>query len=195
MSSQNNGLDLAAFDNRTYQPGRPLMAQIAWFVFGLPLLRCSVIPSSGLRLRLLRLFGAKIGNGVVIKPGVRVKYPWRLTVGDHTWLGEDCWIDNVADVRIGAQCCVSQGAYLCTGNHDWSDPLFRLVLGPIVLEDGAWVGARAMVCPGVRMGKLSILTAGGVAVRDLPEREIHAGNPASFLRTRPLTFVRTDEPE
>ena len=69
----------------------------------------------------------------MVKPGVRVKYPWRLRVGDHAWLGEDCWIDNLADVQIGAHACISQAAYLCTGNHDWADPAFALILGPITI--------------------------------------------------------------
>src|SRR5437660_5606511 len=106
-----NPVRLHNFDNSWYQPGRSLLYQLAWFFIGLPLLRSSVIPSSSFRVRLLRIFGATVGNGVVIKPGVRVKYPWRLTVGDHCWLGEDCWIDNLADVRLGNNVCVSQGAY------------------------------------------------------------------------------------
>ena len=180
-------LDLSAFDNSgSYHPGRSVLIRSAWFFVGLPLLRCSVIPSSGFRARLLRAFGARIGTGVILKPGVRVKYPWRLAVGDHTWLGEDCWIDNIADVRIGSHACISQGAYLCTGNHDWSSQTFSLVTGPIAIGDGAWVGARAVVCPGVTLGDLAILTAGGIGARNIPEREIHGGNPAVFLRKRPI---------
>ena len=156
--------------------------QACWFFLGLPLLRSSVNPFSSLRLGLLRLFGATIGTGVVIKPGVRVKYPWRLTVGDHTWLGEDCWIDNLADISIGSHACVSQAAYLCTGNHDWTDPAFGLLLRPIAIKDGAWIGAHSVVCPGVTIGSMAILTAGSVAQKDLPDFEIHSGNPAVFKK-------------
>jgi putative colanic acid biosynthesis acetyltransferase WcaF len=116
-----------------------------------------------------------------------VKYPWLLGVGDHSWLGEDCWIDNLAAVRIGNNVCLSQGAYLCTGNHDWSDPVFGLIVKPINLGDGAWVGAGAIVCPGVSLGECAVVAAGSVVTRDVPALEIHAGNPARFVRRREFT--------
>jgi putative colanic acid biosynthesis acetyltransferase WcaF len=137
-----------------------------------------------IRRELLRLFGAKIGAGVVIKMGVRVKYPWRLSVGEHAWLGEDCWIDNLADVTVGANACISQGAYLCTGNHDWRAPRFDLIVKPITLDDGAWVGARATIAPGVRLHVCAVAAAGSVVTHDIPAFEIHAGNPSTFVRTR-----------
>ena len=159
------------------------------------MLRSALVPFSGLRVKLLRLFGACVGRGVVVKPGVRVKYPWRLTIGDHCWIGEDCWIDNVADVRIGSNVCLSQATYLCTGNHDWTDPAFALTAQDIALEDGAWVGAKAVVCPGVTVGEGAIVTAGAVAVRSIPAWEIHAGNPAQFARHRQLHSDAVNENE
>jgi len=178
--------DLSQFDNSWYSPGRSRLTQVLWFFPGLPLLRCSVLPSSALRRWLLRLFGATVGRGVVIKPGVRVKYPWRLSVGDHSWIGEDCWIDNLDDVNIGANVCISQGAYLCTGNHNWSDPAFALITEPITIQDGAWVGARAVVAPGVRLGRCAVAAAGSVVTKDIPPYEIHSGNPARFVRRREI---------
>jgi putative colanic acid biosynthesis acetyltransferase WcaF len=179
-------VDLSKFDNSWYNPGRSLIVQAAWFFIGLPLLRCSVIPSSALRVHLLRAFGASVGQGVAIKPGVRVKYPWLLSIGNHSWLGEDCWIDNLALVSIGNNVCVSQGAYLCTGNHDWSDPAFGLVVRPITLQDGAWVGAKAIICPGVNLEQNSIAAAGSVVTKTIPFGEIHAGQPAHLMRLRAL---------
>ncbi len=178
--------DLSQFDNSWYSPGRSRLAQVLWFFLGLLLLRCSVLPSSALRRWLLRLFGATVGCGVVIKPGVRVKYPWRLSVGDHSWIGEDCWIDNLDDVNIGANVCISQGAYMCTGNHNWSDPAFALITEPITIQDGAWVGARAVVAPGVNLGRCAVAAAGSVVTKDIPAYEIHAGNPARFVRHREI---------
>ncbi|MDQ2711844.1 MAG: WcaF family extracellular polysaccharide biosynthesis acetyltransferase [Acidobacteriota bacterium] len=177
---------LRQFDNSWYQSGRSRFWQAAWFFFGLPLLRSSVIPSSSLRVHLLRLFGACVGEGVVVKPGVRVKYPWRLKVGNDCWLGEDCWIDNLAAVEIGHDVCVSQGAYLCTGNHDWSDPAFGLLLGPIVLGDGCWVGARSVVAPNVTVGDHAIAAAGSVVTKNIPSWKVYAGNPAVFVRNRSI---------
>src|SRR5579871_1957393 len=106
------GVDLSLFDNSEYDIGRSLVVRTAWFLLGSPLLRCQVITSSALRRTLLRWFGAKVGRGVVIKPGVRVKFPWKLKLGNCCWIGEDCWIDNLAQVTLGDHVCVSQGVYL-----------------------------------------------------------------------------------
>jgi putative colanic acid biosynthesis acetyltransferase WcaF len=121
---------------------------------------------------------------VVLKPGIRVKYPWFLSIGDHSWIGEEVWIDNLILVRIGANVCISQGAYLCTGNHDWSDRSFGLQVKAVTVEDGAWVGAKALICPGVMIGRSAVVAAGSVVTSDIPPYEVHGGNPAQFLRRR-----------
>jgi len=181
--------DLSTFDNSWYDPGRGPVMRVLWFFLGLPLLRCSMIPGSGFRRALLRLFGARVGRGAVIKPGVRVKYPWLLIVGNHAWIGEDAWIDNLAPVSIGDNACLSQGAYLCTGNHDWADTSFGLVVRPIVLMSGSWVGARAVVCPGVSVWECGVAAAGSVVIHDIAPFEIHSGNPASRVRYRQMANV------
>jgi putative colanic acid biosynthesis acetyltransferase WcaF len=160
-----------------------------WFFLGSPLVRSSLMPSSELRSWILRLFGARIGRRVVLKPGIRVKYPWRLSVGDDSWVGEDCWLDNLEQTSIGSNVCVSQGAYLCTGNHDWTDRSFGLIVKPIRLRDGAWVGAKCVIGPGVELGECAVAAAGSVVSRSIPEYEIHAGNPAAFVRRRVLHAV------
>lgn len=179
-------VELGKFDNSWYRPGGSGMSRALWFFVGGPVVRCAVNPSSGLKRWLLRVFGAEVGRGVVIKPGVRVKYPWRLKVGDDAWIGEDAWIDNLGDVEIGANACVSQGAYFCTGNHDWSDPRFGLVVKGIKIGAGAWVGAKSVVCPGVELGEGAVAAAGSFVVKNIPAWEIHAGNPAVFVKRREL---------
>jgi putative colanic acid biosynthesis acetyltransferase WcaF len=178
-------VDLSKYEHN-YHPGRSSITCAAWFFIGLPLLRCQLIPFSWFRRSLLRLFGAQIGTGAVIKPGVRVKYPWLLRVGDHCWLGEDCWIDNLSLVVIGNHVCISQGAYLCTGNHDWSDPAFGLIARPIHVHDGAWISARAVIGPGAVIGKEAVVAAGAVATKSVPAFAVYAGNPAVFLCWRTL---------
>lgn len=177
---------LSTYDNSWYSPGRGGLARTLWFFLGLPILRSSLLPFSSIRSFLLRIFGAKVGIGVVLKPGMRVKYPWFLSIGDHSWIGEDVWIDNLTKVAIGSNTCVSQGAYLCTGSHDWSDPAFGLLVQPIAIEDGAWIGARAVICPGVTIAECAVVAAGSVVTRDVPADEIHAGNPARFLKKREI---------
>lgn len=183
MTLQGN-VNLASYDNARYDPGAGGLTRLIWFLLNALVIQCKANPSSGIRVRLLRLFGATIGSGVVIKPGVNVKYPWHLRIGDHTWIGEDAWLDCLELIQIGAHCCVSQGAYLCTGNHDWSDPKFGLIVKPIVIEDGAWVGAKAVVLPGVTIKTHSIVTAGSVASKDTQPYMIHRGNPAEPVKER-----------
>ncbi len=161
-----------------------------WFFVGAPLFSCTLNPISAVRRVLLRLFGASVGAGVVIKPGVRVKYPWLLSVGNSSWIGEDVWIDNLTPVTIGNHVCLSQGAYLCTGNHDWSDPAFGLVVKPITLRDGSWVGAKSMLCPGVTIGEYGVAAAGSVVSSDIPAYEIHVGNPARLYRVRSIRSMQ-----
>ena len=184
-------VDLSRFDNSWYSPGKPRIVHVLWYFWGLPLLRSSLIPSSSFRRWLLRLFGARVGHGVVIKPGTRVKYPWLLAVGNHSWIGEDAWIDNLAPVTIGSNACISQGAYLCTGNHDWTDPHFGLIVRPITIGDSAWVGARSVVCPGAIFSEGSVSAAGSVAAGTLLPYTIYAGNIAAAVRTRQIS----DPPE
>jgi putative colanic acid biosynthesis acetyltransferase WcaF len=134
----------------------------------------------------LKLFGARIGRGVTIKPGVRVKFPWRLQIGSHCWIGEDVWLDNLAEIRIGDHCCLSQGAYLCTGSHDWSRIRFDLAVKPIVLENEVWLAARSIVGPGVTAGRGAVLALGSVATRDLLPWHIHQGVPAVPVKPREI---------
>jgi putative colanic acid biosynthesis acetyltransferase WcaF len=184
MHSYNGTVKLALFNNRWYRPGRNKVIQIAWYFLGLSFLRSSLFPFSGPKRFVLRLFGAKVGTGVVIKPGVRVKYPWRLSIGDHAWIGEDAWIDNLADVEIENNVCVSQGVYFCTGNHDWSDPAFGLKIASIKLGSGCWIGARTVLLPGISVGAGGVAVAGSVVFTNIPDWEIHGGNPAVFRRRR-----------
>jgi putative colanic acid biosynthesis acetyltransferase WcaF len=177
-------VDLGKFDNSHYHPGRSRLLQAAWFFAGLPLLRSACLPASGVRRSLLRLFGARIGRGVVLKPGVRVKYPWLLEVGENTWIGEDAWLDNLAWIRVGSNVCISQGAYFCTGNHDWTDPAFGLIVRPITVYDGAWIGAKAFLGPGVEVGECAVASAGSVVTGNLEAYTVYAGNPAQAIKTR-----------
>ena len=179
-------VQLGRYDNSWYDPGGTSLKRALWFFFGQTILRSAWIPSSGLRVGLLRAFGARIGAGVVIKPSVDVKYPWHLVIGDDCWIGEHCWIDNLTTVRLGNDVCVSQGAYFCTGNHNWSDPAFGLRMAPIQLGDGSWAGAKCILTPGVVLEPGAIAAAGSVVSGTVPRFQIFAGNPARFVRHREI---------
>lgn len=167
-----------------FHPGAPWLMQTLWFCLGSPLLALRCVPGSAWRVQLLRRFGAQLGQGCRLKPGLRVKYPWRLFVGDHAWLGEDVWIDNLAPVFIGDQACLSQGAYLCTGNHDIRGRGFELRTAPIHVGSGAWVAAMARLAPGVSIGEDAVVGLGSVVVSDVPPASVVRGNPALLVRPR-----------
>ncbi len=177
-------VDLSQYDNSWYHPGRGLLVRLLWHCVNVLFLQNPLNLSSRLKVLLLRCFGAKVGTGVVIKPGVSIKYPWHLQIGDHVWIGENAWLDSLAPIEIGNHACVSQGAYLCTGNHDWTDPAFGLIVKPIVVEAGAWVGARAVALPGVTVASHSVIAAGSVLTQNTQPYMIYAGNPAAAVKRR-----------
>jgi putative colanic acid biosynthesis acetyltransferase WcaF len=175
--------DLSQFNTGDYYAG-PKWKVLIWFFINYYIFDSSFPWPYKLKIFLLRSFGARVGNGLIIKTKVRVKNPWRLTIGDHCWIGESVWIDNLEDVIIGSNVCISQGAMLLTGNHDYTLISFPYRLGKIHLEDGVWIGARSVVCPGVTCKAYSILTVNSVANKQLDELGIYAGNPAVYIRAR-----------
>lgn len=179
-------IDLRRTSRRGYRPGRSYAYRALWLLAEALVLLNPIVTPYSLKRWVLRRFGARIGMGVIIKPGVHVKYPWHLEIGDHAWIGERAWIDNFVKVRIGANAVLSQGAYLCTGNHDWSDPGMGLVVKPITIEDGAWVGAFARIAPGVTVGREAIVSLGAVLVQDAEPRSVYQGNPASRVSERTI---------
>ncbi|GAB1544837.1 putative colanic acid biosynthesis acetyltransferase [Scytonema sp. NUACC21] len=168
----------------TYTPGAPLWKQLLWYFVGAPLVQSHLLPTSWFKVWVLRLFGATIGQQVRIKPGVRVKFPWRLTIGDYVWIGEDAWLDNLAPITIESHACLSQGVYLCTGNHDWNHIDFKLIPAPIRIEESSWIAAKAVIGPGVTVGRGAVLTLGGVTGLSLEPMTIYVGNPAQPVKKR-----------
>ena len=167
-----------------WQPGAPWLVLTLWFCLGAPLLAARWLPGSPWRVALLRAFGARLGPGCRLKPGLRVKFPWRLQVGAACWLAEDAWLDNLAPITLGDCVCISQGAYLCTGNHDFRAPGFDLLLGPITVGSGAWIAARAVLAPGTRVGAGAVVALGAVVSGIVPEGAIVRGNPAVMVAQR-----------
>jgi len=179
-------IDLGKYSAPLFERGRSALVESLW-IFTQAIFVSSPCPGVAMRRFLLRVFGARIGPEAVIKPGVRVKFPWKLEVGANTWIGENVWIDNLAPVRIGSNCCISQAAYLCTGSHNWSEPTFDLIVGAIEIRDGAWIAAKAIVSPGVIVGEGAVLALGGVATENLDAWAIYQGNPASLVKYRVLS--------
>ena len=177
-------VDLSKFNNDWYDTGAGKVKRLLWFLVNGILLQSRINAFSSCKVCLLRLFGARVGNGVVIKPSVNIKYPWLLSIGDNVWIGERVWIDNLAKITIGNNVCLSQGAMLLCGNHDYKKEGFDLMVGEIVLENGVWIGAHSVVCPSVCCASHSVLSVNSVAVSDLKAYKIYQGNPAVEVRER-----------
>jgi putative colanic acid biosynthesis acetyltransferase WcaF len=176
--------DLSRFDNSWYKPGAGPLKRTLWYYINAWIFNSYWLPVSNFKCRLLRLFGAKVGKGVNIKPKVNIKYPWKLTIGDNAWIGEEVWIDNLDEVTVGNNCCISQGALLLCGNHNYKVETFDLVTGKITLEAGVWIGAKSVVCPGVTCKSHSVLAVGSVATSNLEPYSIYQGNPAVRKKER-----------
>jgi putative colanic acid biosynthesis acetyltransferase WcaF len=179
-----NKVNNASFNNDWYDVGRSRLVTILWYFTNILFFINPLNPISSLKVFLLRLFGAKIGKGVLIKPCVNIKYPWKLSIDDYSWVGENVWIDNLNDVSIGKNVCISQGAMLLTGNHNYKKTTFDLMIGTITLEEGSWIGAKSLVGPNVVCKSHSILAINSVAAQDLEPYTIYQGNPAQKVRQR-----------
>lgn len=173
------------FDSRLgLDRGRPLWVELTWYAVKMVFFLSAIPWPAKWRGMLLRMFGAKIGKGVYIKPRVNIHFPWKLSVGDWSWIGEEAFILNFEPVTIGAHVCISQRAFLCCGNHDFRDPAMSYRNAPIEIEDGAWVGAQVFVGPGLTVGREAVVTAGSIVRSDMPESMICSGNPCEPVKPR-----------
>lgn len=158
--------------------------QLLWYFTNILFFKNPFIISSSLKVFLLKLFGASVGKNVVIKPSVNIKYPWKLSIGNNSWIGEAVWIDNLSDVIIEDSVTISQGALLLTGSHDHTKESFDFISLPIMLQYGVWVGARAVVYGGITCHTHAVLSMNAVAETDLKAFTIYKGNPAIAVINR-----------
>src|SRR5471030_2876449 len=186
-NGQSLPVDLSRYTAGKFDRGAGVLKESLWLVVSLLLFRLCPFSFSALKCSVLRAFGARIGRNVTIKPQVKITFPWKLTVGDNVWLGEECWLLNLERVVIGSNVCISQCAFLCTGSHDYKKTTFDLITRPIKLEDGVWIGAACWVGPGVTMESHSILTAGSVATKNIDASGIYRGNPAVRVKQRVIS--------
>ncbi len=178
--------DLRSYDQSWFNRGRP-----GWYIFLWWLVQGVVFPLTpqplhGLRVYLLRLFGAKIGRGVIIRPTARFTYPWKVQIGDYSWIGDDVVFYSLDVIKIGRQCVISQKCYLCTGNHDFQDSAFGLMTAPIEVGNGVWVAADCFVGAGVKIGANTVIGARSSVFRSMPAGLVCWGNPCQPRYSRKM---------
>ena len=175
-----DAIQLSRYNNDHFDRGGSRIKEALWTVVRCLFFMPAWPMPSRLRCTLLRLFGARIGQGVVIRSRVQVTFPWRLTIGDHTWIGEEVNLHNLAPITIGHNVCLSQRAFLCTGSHDFTELGFDLKTGPINISDHSWIAANAFVAPNVELGPHAMVTAGSMVKRSVTTPGIISGNPATL---------------
>ena len=180
-----SGVRLAAFDAAVgLDRGAGKLKEILWYLVKVVFFLSALPWPSTFKCSLLRVFGAKIGKGVNIKPRVNIHFPWKLIVGNDVWIGEEAFLLNFEQMCIGHDVCISQRAFLCGGNHDFRVPEMPYRNGPITLEDGSWVGASVFISPGVTVGIDTVITAGSIVTGNLAPNGIYKGNPAAYIKQR-----------
>ncbi|MCQ8119763.1 putative colanic acid biosynthesis acetyltransferase [Methylomonas rosea] len=143
----------------------------------------------GWRRFLLRLFGAKIGKNVIIRPSAKVTYPWKLTIGDNSWIGDDVELYTLGEIEIGKNAVISQKSYLCTASHDYTKETFDIYQRKIVIEDEVWIATDVFIAPGITIGKCAVVGARSTVLDDMPAGMVCVGYPARPIKPRVSTHV------
>jgi len=184
--SQRAVQDLSSFRLPPNFRGRSAVCVQLWWLVQATFFRLSPQAMYGWRRWLLRLFGAKIGHGVVIRPTVEITYPWKLAIGDYSWIGDHVRLYTLGHIEIGDNAVVSQDCYICTASHDYRSPSFGIFDTPVKIESEAWLATDVFVAPGVTIGHGAVVGARSTVLKDLPPMMICAGYPAKPLRSRSI---------
>lgn len=175
---------LGDFKSAGFDRGAGTLKEALWYITKVVFFLSALPYPNFLKIKLLKLFGARVGDGVIIKPRVNIHFPWRLLIGNNVWIGEEAYILNFEKVSIGNNVCISQRAFLCGGNHDYKDPEMSYRNGTITVQDGAWIGACCFIGPGITIGYDTVVSAASVVTSSLDSNYIVKGNPAVFVKYR-----------
>jgi putative colanic acid biosynthesis acetyltransferase WcaF len=176
--------DLKVFHLPDNFRGRPAWVVQLWWIVQSTLFRASPQVLYGWRRFLLRLFGSSVGKGVLIRPTVEITYPWKITIGDYSWIGDNVTLYSLGEIHVGANVVVSQDSYLCAATHDMQSPSFEIYDNPIIVEDEVWVASGVFISPGVHIGRGAVIGARSTVFHDLPPMMVSFGNPAKAVRPR-----------
>lgn len=181
-------VDLSQYDQSWYDRGRPGWYVLLWWLVQAVIFPLTPHPFNGIRQFVMRLFGAKIGKDVIIRPTARFTYPWKVEIGDYSWIGDDVVFYSVDRIHLGNHCVVSQESYLCTGSHDIKDPTFNLTTAPITIGNGVWIATNCFVAPGVQIGSNAIIGARSSVFGNIPAQQVCWGTPARPRYQRQMDY-------
>lgn len=171
-------VDLRKYNSSKYDRGRPGWYVLLWWLVQAITFPLSLHTFNSFRCWLLRLFGAKVGTGVVIRPTARFTYPWKVEIGDYSWIGDNVVFYSLELIAIGSHCVISQECYLCTGSHDLEDAAFALCTAPIMIGNGVWVATDCFIAPGVCIGANTVIGAKSSVFKNIPAQQVCWGTPA-----------------
>jgi putative colanic acid biosynthesis acetyltransferase WcaF len=155
-----------------------------WWIVQATLFAMSPQFMFGWRRWLLRVFGAKVGRGVLVRPSVWVTYPWKVSIGDHAWVGDDVMLYSLGEIEIGEHTVVSQRSYLCAAGHDYTQVDFPIYASKVRIEAQAWLATDVFVAPGVTIGQGAVVGARSSVFQDMPPMMVCFGSPAKPIKPR-----------
>jgi putative colanic acid biosynthesis acetyltransferase WcaF len=177
-------MDLKSYDQSNYSRGKADWYILIWWIVRGTIFKLSLQNMYGIRNTILRLFGANIGSGVKIRPSVVITYPWKIKIGDNSWIGDNAELYSLDTIKIGSNCVVSQRSYLCTGSHDYKDPGFSLITKPITIENNVWLGTDCFVNLGIKISEGCVVGARSSVFKNLEPGGVYCGTPAKFVKKR-----------
>lgn len=170
-------VDLRSYHQSGFERGRSGWFILVWWLVQAIAFPLSIHNMDEFRCQILRFFGAKIGKGVKIRPTARFTYPWKVSIDDYSWIGDDVVIYSLDEIAIGSHCVISQKSYLCTGSHDLKDVAFSLITAPINIGNGVWIATDCFVAPGVKIGANAVIGARSSVFSDIPQQQVAWGSP------------------
>ncbi|OIQ31055.1 MAG: colanic acid biosynthesis acetyltransferase WcaF [Bacteroidetes bacterium MedPE-SWsnd-G2] len=184
MGENNHVQNLRIYKNPDNFRGRSkLIVQLWWIVYGV-FFKPSPQFFYGWRRFLLRAFGAKIGKKVIIRSSAQFTYPWKVEIGDYSWIGDEVVLYSLGVIKIGSNAVISQRSYLCTGSHDYLNPAFSIYEKPITVGDECWIATDVFVSPGLNIGKGAVVGARSTVINDIEEYSVNVGSPSKFIKSR-----------
>jgi len=176
--------DLGSFELQNGFRGRSRIYVQLWWLIQSTLFGCSPQFMYRWRVFLLKSFGAKIGSNVLIRPSARVTYPWKVRIGDNSWIGDNVTVYSLSDITIGADVVISQRSYICAATHDYSKTSFDMIGKKVTIEDQVWLATDVFVAPGINIGRGAVIGARSSVFKDVPPGTMSVGNPSIVVRSR-----------